>query len=473
MTDLLYLGITRRLCLLSALLITSFIEQPAFAVDLSSDLVACYPLNGDMNNHCGDSFHGSAYFAWPTMDRAGNSDSAYELDPNIETSGVHIGQLGRYHWGDQFTATIWFKRMHDYQNLRYGMGIIGVGSSYRGPIGIEILPYGENTQVKGIIITGTTEDLRPDWGAWSIVDGFITENQMGWHHAAVTYNGSLVRLYVDGELQGTAPQTGLMVVQDPKYGFSDVLSLGGNGGIPWLGLTSSLKGAVDDARFYNRALTDEEIAAIYNLPPDGAGSPPSVSYRMPASVLNSAGQSKSSLNYQLVDTVGQSTPAGVSVSAAQQQQAGFLAAAAPPGLTTETVQDVVSALEQLLPSLGSQASNVQAAIDSLNASLADLAAYEGGDRARLEQVLNQIQQAMSSLNGISETLAYQRLLTEVVKQSAHAEVDRLADAAPGGSSFIADAQQSLGYGDQELTNGAYSIAANYYKDAVVSAFQAL
>lgn len=73
-----------------------------------------------------------------------------------------------------------------------------------------------------------------------------------WHHLAATYDGSLVRLYVDGQL--VAQEAHAITFGDAGYG----VTLGGQP-------ANWLYGAMFDARVYNRALDPLEIAEIYGL----------------------------------------------------------------------------------------------------------------------------------------------------------------------------------------------------------------
>jgi hypothetical protein len=72
-----------------------------------------------------------------------------------------------------------------------------------------------------------------------------------WHHIVCTYDGSNVRLYIDGAFTGTANAiTGNLVST------TNNLVIGADSGT-W-------NGSLDDFRIYNRALTATEIQALYN-----------------------------------------------------------------------------------------------------------------------------------------------------------------------------------------------------------------
>ena len=76
-----------------------------------------------------------------------------------------------------------------------------------------------------------------------------------WSHMTTTYDGSAVRLYVNGSLVATTPAIGSITTTDLP------LHLGGNSAHgEWF------QGRLDDIRIYNRALTGAEIQRDLNAP---------------------------------------------------------------------------------------------------------------------------------------------------------------------------------------------------------------
>jgi hypothetical protein len=92
--------------------------------------------------------------------------------------------------------------------------------------------------------------LSPDAGT-GVWDG-------NWHHVAGTFNGSTVRLYVDGAEVAAGTPTGISI----GYGLSPTndLFLGRFNGTCIL----SFQGEVDEVEIYSRALDASEILAIFN-----------------------------------------------------------------------------------------------------------------------------------------------------------------------------------------------------------------
>ena len=74
-----------------------------------------------------------------------------------------------------------------------------------------------------------------------------------WYHVAMTYDGSSLRLYVNGALDGSMAVTGPIITS------TDPLLIGGSVPGPW-----NFNGRVDELSLYGRALSATEIAGIYN-----------------------------------------------------------------------------------------------------------------------------------------------------------------------------------------------------------------
>jgi len=74
-----------------------------------------------------------------------------------------------------------------------------------------------------------------------------------WHHIVGMYDGSFLRIYVDGVLENSVASTGT-ISADVEYSH-----LGAR-----LGNQLWLSGIVDDVRIYSRALSADEIAKIVN-----------------------------------------------------------------------------------------------------------------------------------------------------------------------------------------------------------------
>jgi hypothetical protein len=95
---------------------------------------------------------------------------------------------------------------------------------------------------------GATFGTNTQW-----VSGNAASPLNSWTHVALTYDGTTVRLYVNGTQVATKAVTG--AVQSS----SSPLSIGGNA--PY---GEYFKGFIDEAQVYNRALTAAEVTTAMN-----------------------------------------------------------------------------------------------------------------------------------------------------------------------------------------------------------------
>jgi hypothetical protein len=101
----------------------------------------------------------------------------------------------------------------------------------------------------------TTDQLRFDCGAVGEAIGSTNVNDGQWHHAAGTYDGSRITLYVDGVEDGYVTATGLLASDPNLTVWIADNNRPGSGPQAWNGL-------IDDVRIYNVAKTQQEIELL-------------------------------------------------------------------------------------------------------------------------------------------------------------------------------------------------------------------
>lgn len=107
------------------------------------------------------------------------------------------------------------------------------------------------------LLTGDKLQIRLNAGGWVYLAGTISLTA-DFHHVAMVYDGSNMKLYVDGKF-------------DTQQGESDILSDGNcmtigawnSGGCG--GISERFNGLIDEVKIYNRALSEQEIKASYNI----------------------------------------------------------------------------------------------------------------------------------------------------------------------------------------------------------------
>ncbi|MDB6016774.1 MAG: Immunoglobulin I-set domain protein [Pedosphaera sp.] len=102
---------------------------------------------------------------------------------------------------------------------------------------------------------------------FAIVNGTTTPPQLNtWYHVGMTHDGSALKLYVNGILQGTIPCGAVITTPTP-------MTIGGELTGPW-----NFVGRIDELSYYSRALSSGEIQSIYNARSEGKCSAPTAPY---------------------------------------------------------------------------------------------------------------------------------------------------------------------------------------------------
>lgn len=87
-----------------------------------------------------------------------------------------------------------------------------------------------------------------------------------WYHIAATYDQQNMKVYIDGELKISCPATASMVNNSAPFSIGARYSGYNDGYYSW-----HFDGLIDEASVYNRALSEDEINAIYQNPCPDAG----------------------------------------------------------------------------------------------------------------------------------------------------------------------------------------------------------
>lgn len=109
--------------------------------------------------------------------------------------------------------------------------------------------------------TAVPQGMRLAGGATKAALGTAAPALNTWTHLAVTYDGSNLRMYVNGTLTGTTAATGNMA--------NSALPLRIGGNAIW---GEYFAGRIDEVRVFNRALSATELTAMMNAPVAGASS---------------------------------------------------------------------------------------------------------------------------------------------------------------------------------------------------------
>jgi hypothetical protein len=214
---------------------------------INNGLVAYYPFNGNANDESGNGRNGTIYGNVNlTQDRKGINNSAYDW-PNTNSgfnsnSYIDLPNMDN-NFGNSLSISMWVLK---YSNpVQIDPRIFGRGES-------GIIGYLSSSRLKLYIGIGIGLDFTNPLG----------EDQ--WIHIAYTVDGNLglAKFYINGVVvhsyQGGAP------VINPLFSGSDMGTTPWNLGRKSISAFNGWGGKLDEVRFYNRALTQEEITYLYN-----------------------------------------------------------------------------------------------------------------------------------------------------------------------------------------------------------------
>jgi len=198
----------------------------------------------EVRDRSGQENHGDATGGLSTRSPVmGVLGQGLEFDNNT-SDNIRIGAGTNLDMDDQVTFAGWAKIGDESTTEYYGI----LHSPARQPRGSGVwLGYYQSGQLR----------FRVEDAAGSPVIQAAVANYTEWHHAAGTYDGSTMRLYVDGvEVASTTKLLSGSIIADGDYviAATDVDST-----------ARHFPGSLDDVRIYNRALSADEVRRLYEL----------------------------------------------------------------------------------------------------------------------------------------------------------------------------------------------------------------
>ena len=194
----------------------------------SNGLAAWFPFNG---NYLDASTNGNLLttVSVPTLssDRFGLSNSAYRFYPTnnlFKATPITSGQ--------NFTYSLWLKKINS------GIECHGIGET-----------NATSTSGGGFNVTFNTPQFICQGVSSNVTNSSTLINDGVWYHYVITKSGSTFSIYINGILNSSGNSTYL------PYNATTYLNIGGNP------LADCI---IDDIGMWNRALTQQEITALYN-----------------------------------------------------------------------------------------------------------------------------------------------------------------------------------------------------------------
>jgi hypothetical protein len=214
-----------------------FIPFLGFSQIPTDGLVAYWPFNGNANDKSSNSIQGTVVGATLIADKQNIANSAYYFDGS--SSKIDCGNNAALNLSQAITISLWvkLKTIPSGQDRVLSKGV----DSYVLYFQDDTTPiaYMQGTPVKTLKF-GKSLDL----------------NQ--WYHLAFTYNsnatGNNLKAFVDGTLSGQQETYGSFATDNLNLIIGNYVNSSAYG----------FHGDMDEVRIYNRALSETEIAQIYN-----------------------------------------------------------------------------------------------------------------------------------------------------------------------------------------------------------------
>jgi antitoxin component YwqK of YwqJK toxin-antitoxin module len=228
-------------------------SAPTSGVNLTSGLVGWWTFNGNGKDNTPQQNNGAVTGATLTTDRKGRANSAYSFSGTSQYVTVPFKSL--LHPTSGISTSIWIKptdmgAVRTYSlisNTNSGGYLLRMNNDIAGHNGCPA------QQLCFLVQAGGTYRVA------SISTAAFTNNV--WAFVTGTYDGSTVKLYLNGSLQASTTYAGNI-----EYTTNNPLCFGGEATPTTCTQAGEYyPGVIDDVRLYNRALSASEVTALYSV----------------------------------------------------------------------------------------------------------------------------------------------------------------------------------------------------------------
>lgn len=243
------------------LISTLLLANSAYA-GIDDGLVGHWPLDGNAIDVVGG-FNGTIYGqVTPVEDRDGNAGGAMWFS-GVDTNGrksangvldyITTPFSPAINQGEALSISVWIKGETQLDYYGYVFGLERTNSQQ---FSVGVL---NDTGKPGFAFR---QDNYPSYGECCGVSGNTNVLNTGWHYIVGVRDpaSDTLKLYIDGVLENTVADNSVvgMNVSAPIS-----MAIGADHNSTF-GITQPFRGAIDDVRVYNRALSNEEIAYYFN-----------------------------------------------------------------------------------------------------------------------------------------------------------------------------------------------------------------
>jgi hypothetical protein len=234
-------------------------NKAAAQIDLEEGLIAFYPFNGNANDESGNDFDAMEIDS-PTLspDCMDTPNSAYLF--NGVNDYIEISNTDDLNFSQSsiFTIALWIKVPVDQVDLDGGVN--DLMSKWDGdashPYSFNMRIFNQTEDRSGKISFGQYDSRNCGNNPTIISNRRVNDNK--WHHVVLMRGEqTLLKLYIDGVIQGSLASN----IQCDLVNDSNILF-----GLRYkdFEVKRAFLGALDNIRFYNRSLTEDEIQYLFN-----------------------------------------------------------------------------------------------------------------------------------------------------------------------------------------------------------------
>jgi hypothetical protein len=220
-------------------------EVRDFSLNQSGALIAHYPFSGSAVDSSGNGNNGAVHGAVLSVDRFGAPAGAYAF--NGTTAYIEVPNSLSLNFQNAITVAFWMKIGAFYAREQYPISHGNWDNRWKASI--------SNNRLRWTVKTSSgIRDLDSE-----------TDFSVGvWRHVTLTYTGSDIELYIDGNLDAFSSWSGSLLTTSFDLTIGQVLP--GNQGY-------NFNGVLDDIRIYDYALGVPEIEQLAGLATSAEASP--------------------------------------------------------------------------------------------------------------------------------------------------------------------------------------------------------
>ena len=209
----------------------------------TNGLVGWWPFNGNANDESGNGNNGTVNGATLTSDRFGNSNNSYSF--NGSTNFIEVPQSSSLLLTNDYSIAAWIN-IPDYSTSNSG-----------DPMSVVVGKAAQNAWSSGYnLVAVEGNNSQNKFGGNNLLSSTVTPTNQ-WVHIVYTYDGSIVKLFLNGVLNNSVSiQFNLQNISPTSLFFGKEFNS------TWS--NRYFKGKADDIGIWDKALTTQEVSDLYS-----------------------------------------------------------------------------------------------------------------------------------------------------------------------------------------------------------------